>query len=120
MLRRHDGRVQALAYAPHMAKTKSKSGTKAAGAGAAAGFAARGYTLARNVNWAAVWVRAQWLAHHTKRLYDNLDEKERKEFMNLVVPMKDGKSARAAFVSKSDRARLQQLVTKALFGDQNK
>lgn len=98
-----------------MAKTN-----KTASGAAAAGIAARGYAFARNVNWPAVWLRAQWLAHHSKRLYDNLDEAERKEFMELVVPMKGGKSPKASLVSKTDRARIQELVTKALFGDTKK
>ncbi len=98
-----------------MAKSKNK-----AGSAAAAGIAARGYAFARNVNWPAVWLRAQWLAHHSKRLYDNLDEAERKEFMELVVPMKGGKSPKASLVDKTDRARIQELVTKALFGDTKK
>lgn len=98
-----------------MAKSKNK-----AGSAAAASVAARGYAFARNVNWPAVWLRAQWLAHHSKRLYDNLDEAERKEFMELVVPMKGGKSPKASLVDKTDRARIQELVTKALFGDTKK
>ena len=98
-----------------MAKSKNK-----AGSAAAASVAARGYAFARNVNWPAVWLRAQWLAHHSKRLYDNLDEAERKEFMTLVVPMKGGKSPKASLVSKTDRERIQQLVTKAIFGDSKK
>jgi len=98
-----------------VAKSKNK-----AGSAAAASVAARGYAFARNVNWPAVWLRAQWLAHHSKRLYDNLDEAERKEFMALVVPMKGGKSPKASLVDKTDRARIQELVTKALFGDTKK
>ena len=101
-----------------MAKSNKNAGK--AGRVAASGIAARGYTFARNVNWPAVWLRAQWLAHHSKRLYDNLDEAERKEFMTLVVPMKGGKSPKASLVSKTDRERIQQLVTKAIFGDSKK
>ena len=73
-----------------------------------------------NVNWPAVLLRAQWLAHHSKRFYYNLDVAERKEFMALVVPMKGGKSPKASLVSKTDRERIQQLVTKAIFGDSKK
>lgn len=85
--------------------------SKAAQAGAAAGIAARTWTYAKRVDWPAVWMRAQWLSHHTKRLYNNLSEEERKEFFNLVVPTKDSK-----LVAREDRGRVQELVTKAFTG----
>ena len=56
-------------------------------------------------------MRAQWLSHHTKRLYNNLSEEERKEFFRLVVPTKD-----APMVAREDRGRVQELVTKAFTG----
>ena len=85
--------------------------SKAARAGAAAGIAARTWDFARRVDWPAVWVRAQRLSHHTKRLYNNLSEEERKEFFDLVVPTKNSK-----MVAKEDRGRVQALVTKAFTG----
>jgi hypothetical protein len=72
---------------------------------------ARAWDFARRVDWPAVWMRAQWLSHHTKRLYNNLSEEERKEFFRLVVPTKD-----APMVAKEDRGRVQELVTKAFTG----
>lgn len=85
--------------------------SKAAKAGVAIGLAARGYSFAKRVDWPAVWLRAQWLSHHTKRLYNNLSEDERREFMNLVVPTRDHK-----IIPKEDRGRVQELVTKAFTG----
>ena len=92
---------------PEMSAKKSK----AAKSGAVVGMAARGFNYARQVDWPAVWLRAQWLTHHTKRLYNNLTEEERKEFMNMVVPTKDSRTIR-----KEDRGRVQELVTKAFTG----
>lgn len=80
-------------------------------AGAAAALAARGYRYARQVNWPLVWMRAKWLTHHSRRLYSNLSEAERKEFLRLVVPTKDAK-----LLGKDDRARVVELVTKAFSG----
>ena len=77
----------------------------------AVGLAARGYDFAKRVDWPAVWMRAQWLRHHSKRLYNNLSEEERKEFLALVVPTKDHK-----IVPKADRGRVQELVAKAFTG----
>lgn len=77
----------------------------------AAGMTARAWEFARRVDWPAVWMRARWLTHHTKRLYSNLSEDERKEFFRLVVPTKD-----APLVAKNDRGRVQELVTKAFTG----
>lgn len=57
-------------------------------------------------------MRARWLTHHSKRLYNNLTEEERKEFFSLVVPTKD-----APMVARKDRARVQELVTKAFTGN---
>lgn len=85
--------------------------SRAAKAGAAAGIAARTWTYAKRVDWPAVWMRAQWLSHHTKRLYNNLSEEERKEFFDLVVPTKGSK-----LVAKEDRSRVQALVAKAFTG----
>lgn len=90
-----------------------KKNTSAAGkAGVAAGLAARGFSYAKKVDWPAVWLRAQWLTHHTKRLYSNLSEAERKEFLNLVIPTKD-----QPIIAKQDRGRVQELVTKAFTGN---
>jgi len=89
--------------------------SKAAKAGTAAGLAARGIDFAKRVDWPAVWLRAQWLTHHTKRLYNNLSEAERKEFMQLVVPTKDHK-----VIPRTDRGRVQELVTKAFTGSTRK
>ncbi len=95
-----------------MAAKKSKaSKSKASRAGAAIGLAGRGVEFAKRVDWPAVWLRAQWLSHHTKRLYNNLSEDERREFMRLVVPTKDQK-----IVPKEDRGRVQELVAKAFTG----
>ena len=85
--------------------------SKSARAGAVAGIAARSWEFARRVDWPAVWMRARWLSHHTQRLYNNLDEEERKEFFRLVVPTKD-----APMVAKEDRGRVQELVMKAFSG----
>lgn len=85
--------------------------SKAAKAGAAAGIAAKAWDYGKRVDWPAVWMRAQWLRHHTKRLYNNLSEEERKEFFGLVVPTKDAK-----MVARGDRGRVQELVTKAFTG----
>jgi hypothetical protein len=90
-----------------MAKKKSK----AAKAGVAVGITARAWDFAKRVDWPAVWLRAQWLSHHTKRLYNNLSEEERKEFFRLVVPTRD-----APVVPREDRGRVQELVTKAFTG----
>lgn len=89
--------------------------SKAARAGAAAGIAAKSWDFAKRVDWPAVWMRAQWLRHHTQRLYNNLSEEERKEFFNLVVPTKD-----APMVAKQDRGRVQELVVKAFSGPSNR
>jgi hypothetical protein len=89
--------------------------SKAAKSGAVVGVVARGFNYARRVDWAAVWIRAQWLTHHTKRLYNNLSEEERREFMNLVVPTKDSK-----MIAREDRGRVQELVTKAFTGSANR
>lgn len=91
---------------------KKKSASKAGKAGAAAGLAGRGYNYAKQVDWPAVWLRAKWLQHHTKRLYNNLSESERKEFLNLVVPTKE-----QPFIPAKDRGRVQELVTKAFTGN---
>lgn len=91
--------------------SSKKKSSKTAKAGMAAGIAARGYNYAKRVDWPAVWLRAQWLSHHTKRLYNNLSEAERKEFMDLVVPTKDKR-----IVPKADRSRVTELVTKAFTG----
>jgi len=85
--------------------------SKTARAGAAAGIAAKTWEYGKRVDWPAVWMRAQWLRHHTKRLYNNLSEEERKEFFSLVVPTKDAK-----VVARGDRGRVQELVTKAFTG----
>ena len=85
--------------------------SKAASAGAVAGIAVKSWEFAKRVDWPAVWMRARWLSHHTQRLYNNLDEEERKEFFRLVVPTKD-----APMVAKEDRGRVQELVMKAFSG----
>jgi hypothetical protein len=85
--------------------------SKAAKAGVAAGLAVRTWDFAKRVDWPAVWMRAQWLSHHTKRLYNNLTEEERREFFDLVVPTRDSKMVR-----REDRGRIQELVTKAFTG----
>ena len=79
----------------------------------AAGIAATGYRYAKRVDWPAVWMRAKWLSHHSKRLYNNLSESERQEFMRIVVPTKGTKKA----IAKDDRTRLTELVTKAFSGN---
>jgi hypothetical protein len=89
----------------------AKKKSKAAKAGMAAGMTAQAWDFAKRVDWPAVWLRAQWLSHHTKRLYNNLSEEERKEFFRLVVPTKD-----APMVAREDRGRVQELVTKAFTG----
>jgi len=85
--------------------------SKAAKAGAAAAVTAQAWDFAKRIDWPAVWMRAQWLSHHTKRLYNNLSEEERKEFFSLVVPTKD-----APMVRREDRGRVQELVGKAFTG----
>lgn len=87
------------------------SGSKARRAGIAAGLAARSWEYARKVDWATVMIRARWLAHHSKRLYENLTPAERKEFLALVVPEKE-----TAYFGPEQRERLRFLVTKALSG----
>jgi hypothetical protein len=86
--------------------------SKAAKAGVAAGLAVRTWDFAKRVDWPAVWMRAQWLSHHTKRLYNNLTEEERREFFDLVVPTRDSRMVR-----REDRGRIQELVTKAFTGN---
>jgi len=90
-----------------MAKTSN-----ARKAGAAVGLAGRAWEYGRRVDWAAVWMRARWLTHHSKRLYNNLTPAERKEFLDLVVPTKSSK-----LVAKEDRARVTELVSKAFTGN---
>ncbi|MBK5231400.1 MAG: hypothetical protein JJE13_00260 [Thermoleophilia bacterium] len=94
-----------------MAKKKDKN-SAAGKAGVAVGLAARGFNYAKKVDWPAVWLRAQWLSHHTKRLYSNLSESERKEFLNLVIPTKE-----QPFIASKDRGRVQELVAKAFTGN---
>lgn len=98
-----------------MLRSMAKKASKATKAGMAVGIAARTFNYAKKVDWPAVWLRAQWLTHHTKRLYNNLSDAERKEFMNLVVPTKDHK-----IIPKEDRGRVQELVTKAFTGKPSK
>jgi hypothetical protein len=86
--------------------------SKAARAGVAAGLAVRTWDFAKRVDWPAVWMRAQWLSHHTRRLYNNLTEEERREFFDLVVPTRDSRMVR-----REDRGRIQELVTKAFTGN---
>lgn len=88
------------------------TGSKARKAGVAAGIAARSWEFAKRVDWATVMVRARWLAHHSRRLYDNLTPEERKEFLALVVPEKE-----KAYFGPEQRERLRYLVSKALSGD---
>lgn len=76
-----------------------------------AGFLALAYRHGRQVDWPLMWMRAKWLTHHTKRLYDNLSEQERREFLRIVVPTKGSR-----FVAGEDRARIVELVTKAFRG----
>lgn len=85
--------------------------SKAARAGVAAGIAARSIKYARQVDWPAVWMRARWLSHHTQRLYNNLSEAERREFLEMVVPTKSSR-----FIAKEDRSRVTELVAKAFTG----
>lgn len=99
------------AYPEAMSAKKSK----AARAGMAAGIAARSIRYARQVDWPAVWMRARWLSHHTQRLYNNLSEAERKEFLEMVVPRKDSR-----FIAREDRSRVTELVTKAFTGDSSR
>lgn len=89
--------------------------SKAARAGVAAGLLARSFRYARRVDWPAVWMRAQWLSHHSQRLYNNLSEAERKEFLEMVVPTKTSR-----FVAKEDRGRVTELVAKAFTSDPDK
>lgn len=86
--------------------------SKATRAGIAAGMAARSIRYARQVDWPAVWMRARWLSHHTQRLYNNLSEAERREFLRIVVPTKGSK-----LIAKEDRSRVTELVAKAFTGD---
>lgn len=89
----------------------ASSRSKAARAGAAAGLLRRSAAYARQVDWPAVWIRARWLTHHTRRLYSNLSEAERREFLELVVPTRQSR-----FISREDRPRVIELVTKAFSG----
>lgn len=88
--------------------------SRAARAGIAAGLVARSFRYARQVDWPAVWMRARWLSHHTQRLYNNLSEEERREFLEIVVPTKSSR-----FIAREDRPRVVELVTKA-FSDANR
>ena len=94
---------------------KKASGSKARKAGVAAGIAARSWDFAKRVDWATVMVRARWLAHHSRRLYDNLTPEERKEFLALVVPEKE-----RAYFGPEQRERLRYLVAKALSGESDR
>lgn len=95
-----------------MARSSNSSARKA---GVAAALAARSWEFAKKVDWATVMVRARWLAHHSRRLYDNLTPAERKEFLSLVVPEKE-----TAYFGPEQRERLRYLVTKALSGDSDR
>lgn len=77
----------------------------------AAGLIARSFRYARRVDWPAVWMRAKWLSHHSQRLYSNLTEEERREFLEIVVPTRSSR-----FIAKEDRPRVIELVTKAFSG----
>lgn len=85
--------------------------SRATSAGVAAGVFARTVRYARQVDWPAVWVRARWLTHHTQRLYNNLSEEERREFLEIVVPTRSSR-----FIAREDRPRIVELVTKAFSG----
>lgn len=94
-----------------MARSGSKSRSTARSAGVVAGLAGRAFVYARRVDWPAVWLRARWLSHHTRRLYANLTPEERREFLAIVVPTRD-----ATYLPKDERDRLRYLVTKAFSG----
>lgn len=85
--------------------------SKAARAGVAAGLIARSVSYARRVDWPAVWLRAKWLSHHSQRLYSNLTEAERREFLEIVIPTRSSR-----FIAREDRSRVVELVTKAFSG----
>lgn len=91
-----------------MARSGSKGRSTARTAGVAAGLAGRAFEYARRVDWPAVWVRAKWLSHHTRRLYSNLTPDERREFLAIVVPTRD-----STYLPKDERDRLRYLVTRA-------
>lgn len=86
--------------------------SRATKAGVATGLALRAWNLARQIDWETVWLRARWLAHHSRRLYNNLDEAERREFMEMVVPQRGTRTFGAV-----ERDRLRYLVTKAFTGN---
>ena len=94
-----------------MARSGSIGRSTARTAGVAAGLAGRAFEYARRVDWPAVWIRARWLSHHTRRLYSNLTPEERREFLAIVVPTRD-----ATYLPKDERDRLRYLVTKAFSG----
>ena len=94
-----------------MARSGSRNRSAARSAGVAAGLAGRAFEYARRVDWPAVWLRAKWLSHHTRRLYSNLTPEERREFLAIVVPTRD-----ATYLPKDERDRLRYLVTKAFSG----
>lgn len=94
-----------------MSPSGSRAKSKATRAGIATGLALRAWNLARQVDWETVWLRARWLAHHSRRLYNNLDDAERREFMSMVVPQRGARTFGAV-----ERDRLRYLVTKAFTG----
>lgn len=94
-----------------MAPGRSSKGSRAHSAGVAAGLAGKAFDYARRVDWPAVWIRAKWLSHHTRRLYSNLTPEERREFLAIVVPTRD-----ATYLPKDERDRLRYLVAKAFSG----
>ena len=94
-----------------MAGSGPKSRSTARTAGVAAGLAGKAFEYARRVDWPAVWIRAKWLSHHTRRLYANLTPDERREFLAIVVPTRD-----STYLAKDERDRLRYLVTKAFSG----
>jgi hypothetical protein len=91
---------------------KDRAKSRAAKAGIATGLAMRAWNLARQIDWDTVWLRARWLARHSRRLYNNLDEAERREFMEMVVPKRGARNLGAV-----ERDRLRFLVTKAFTGN---
>ena len=94
-----------------MAESGKKERSTARTAGVAAGLAGRAFEYARRVDWPAVWIRAKWLSHHTRRLYANLTPEERREFLAIVVPTRD-----SSYLPRNERDRLRYLVTKAFSG----
>jgi hypothetical protein len=67
----------------------------------------------RRVPWKLVWAASIWLFEQGReRVEENLDKKERSEFLNLIAKSK----GRPANLGQRERARLKTIAGKAIRG----